>query len=95
MQEATNFFSRSSDIWVSCHDSLFILAEVIGFKNKLIDNLSLGIKVIDPKGKEPMALFGQLIIMDSKNMFNDWIQEDDIWNDRLGKLKIFGELQHP
>ena len=91
-QEATSFVSRFSNIWVSCHNSLFILAEVIGFKNKFIENLSLGIKVVDPKGKEPMALFGQLIIMESKNMFDDWIQEDDIWNDRLGKLEIFGDI---
>ena len=89
----TSWFCGFSRILVSCHlyfytsESRFILG-----KMRYSENSKISGSYSDLKGNEPVALLGNLKIMENKNFYDGWLKEDDIWTERILKLNDFGSV---
>ena len=84
-----------STILVSCHFYFSTLEKrFIWVKITCSDSLNFFGRYSDSKGNEPVALFGHLKIMETKDIHDGWLKEDDIWKERLLKLQDFGNVNN-
>ena len=89
------FYCGFSTILVSCHFYFSTLEKrFIWVKITCSDSLNFLGRYSDSKGNEPVALFGHLKIMETKDIHDGWLKEDDIWKERLLKLQDFGNVNN-